>query len=228
MLFRLFRGADVKALSGMRFDTSLYGLRILRPLLSVSHQIIQKYAALYRVRYIEDPSNLSRQFSRNKIRQDFAKWMQSPGLSMSHEHLSRQSMLLTEIVTQRLAGIQVAKHSVSIDLLSKYTHQWQIELIHLWLLESSSVSLSLKQIASVLQLCQISGGRALVEIKGVRIRRYKEFLTVYEVAQKQYKLCSSDTIIDLGISGVVHNPQGLSLEICLGEHVAGAKSSISL
>ena len=59
--------------------------------------------------------------------------------------------------------------------------------------------------------------------QSLKIRRYRNVLTKYQPKLKSRSISSCEVYIDLGGSGVVHNPQGLALEISIGEQVAGAK-----
>ncbi|MDG2051672.1 MAG: tRNA lysidine(34) synthetase TilS [Myxococcota bacterium] len=73
VLMRLFRGTSPEGLAGIR-ERSEAG-RIIRPLLSVSRDEIQSYATQHGLRWREDSSNQSLQYTRNRLRQD---WL--PGL----------------------------------------------------------------------------------------------------------------------------------------------------
>lgn len=69
ILFRIFRGTNTAGLQGMpQFRELSPGLRIHRPLLKTSRQIIEKYASSNNLKYIEDSSNEDLKYSRNRIR----------------------------------------------------------------------------------------------------------------------------------------------------------------
>ncbi len=68
VLLRLLRGSGVRGLAGMRAPTE--GERVERPLLTVPRTEVAAYAAAQRLEWIEDPSNASREFARNRARLD--------------------------------------------------------------------------------------------------------------------------------------------------------------
>ncbi len=69
VLFRIFRGTNLKGLEGIprsrKLDASTY---IHRPLLHISRAMIEEFAELKQLEYIEDSSNQDLKFSRNRIR----------------------------------------------------------------------------------------------------------------------------------------------------------------
>lgn len=71
ILFRLVRGTGPEGLRGIRQVKILDdNLRIVRPLLTVPRKKIEDYLHLHGYSYRLDPSNLSKNFSRNRIRQE--------------------------------------------------------------------------------------------------------------------------------------------------------------
>lgn len=66
LLLQLFRGAGVKGLSSMAtVDASR---RLMRPLLDVSRQTLQEYAAQHNIPWCDDESNDNTQYERNFVR----------------------------------------------------------------------------------------------------------------------------------------------------------------
>ncbi|RMA78689.1 tRNA lysidine(34) synthetase TilS [Umboniibacter marinipuniceus] len=70
LVFRTLRGEGLVGLSGIPAQRGVGKGRLLRPLLSCSRSEIEAYASDNELSVIEDPSNHSRQFSRNQIRHD--------------------------------------------------------------------------------------------------------------------------------------------------------------
>lgn len=64
MLFQMFRGSGLKGLAGI----SPVRERIVRPLLSVDKRMIEKYLETKNIKYCIDSTNLSTDYSRNKLR----------------------------------------------------------------------------------------------------------------------------------------------------------------
>lgn len=67
-LLRLERGSGVDGLGAMRPSTKRNGIRILRPLLTVSKQELQKFLKASKQKWIEDPSNENLSYKRNRLR----------------------------------------------------------------------------------------------------------------------------------------------------------------
>lgn len=66
VLLRLLRGSGVRGLAGMRAPAD--GARVERPLLTVPRVAVGAYAREYRLSWVEDPSNASLAFARNRAR----------------------------------------------------------------------------------------------------------------------------------------------------------------
>ena len=62
------RGAGVRGLSAMPAQRALGRGTLLRPLLDVTRSELEVYAHAHQLRWIEDPSNQNRQYSRNYLR----------------------------------------------------------------------------------------------------------------------------------------------------------------
>lgn len=80
VLMRSLRGAGARGLAALEARS-----RVLRPLLGCSRDDIARYAVANGVRWIEDPSNSSRKYLRNRIRHELL-----PALELSHPGLSRE------------------------------------------------------------------------------------------------------------------------------------------
>ena len=68
VLMRLLRGAGVDGLAAMRADSLHEGLRVVRPLLSVSSSRLRATLRTREIRWIEDPSNSDLRFERVRLR----------------------------------------------------------------------------------------------------------------------------------------------------------------
>jgi tRNA(Ile)-lysidine synthase len=109
LLFRLLRGAGVRGLSGMPAERALGGGHLVRPLLGVTRQELEAYAAEHQLSWIEDPSNQDRQFSRNYLRHQVfpvltERWPQAVAtIARSAGHLREAQGLLDELAQIDLA-----------------------------------------------------------------------------------------------------------------------------
>jgi tRNA(Ile)-lysidine synthetase-like protein len=69
VLHRLLRGSSLAGLTGMRFETQLTGLKLVRPLLKIRREMLRDYLRQIGQRWREDASNQSPKYFRNRLRQ---------------------------------------------------------------------------------------------------------------------------------------------------------------
>jgi tRNA(Ile)-lysidine synthase TilS/MesJ len=65
---RLLRGSGVAGLGGIRCDTCVHGVRVVRPLLDVRSQKLREYLRSIGQSWREDASNESLKYGRNRVR----------------------------------------------------------------------------------------------------------------------------------------------------------------
>jgi len=70
ILLNLFRGTGLAGLAGMKPQSRVGRLDVLRPFLALPREIIRAYAKQRRIAFAEDASNSSRDYTRNRIRHD--------------------------------------------------------------------------------------------------------------------------------------------------------------
>jgi tRNA(Ile)-lysidine synthase len=95
VVMRILRGAGARGLAGLFAPSP-----VERPMLHVGRSDIVAYAKRYRVEFIEDPTNASRAFLRNRVRLDLLPAIRAvaPGFEREILTISRQaSELRTEI-----------------------------------------------------------------------------------------------------------------------------------
>ena len=109
LLFRLLRGAGVRGLSGMPAQRPVGQGTLIRPFLEISRAELEAYAQAHQLRWIEDPSNQDRQFSRNYLRHQIVplltgRWPQAQAnMARSAAHLHGAQGLLDELAQIDLA-----------------------------------------------------------------------------------------------------------------------------
>jgi tRNA(Ile)-lysidine synthase len=223
LIFRLFRGTGLHGLVGMKTLSKQFGLQVVRPFLDVKASEIHAYAQKYQIEYIQDPSNFNVQFKRNAIRKAFGDWIANHALEVSMNRLAKQSLLLEDVVAEKLAKMTLAPGFIEMDQLKQLSEIWQEELISAWAAQDG-IRLSHHQVQEIIKIVHAKEDAVpLFEYQSLKIRRYRNVLTKYQPILKSRSISSCEVYIDLGESGVVHNPQCLELEISIGEQVAGAK-----
>jgi tRNA(Ile)-lysidine synthase len=146
LLFRLLRGAGVRGLSGMPRQRPLGKGYLLRPLLDVTRAELEAYAAEHQLKWIEDPSNQDRQFSRNYLRHQvfptlIQRWPQAMAtMARSAAHLSEAQGLLDELAQIDLSQASAASEfdwlklpSLKLASLEKLSDARQRNALSHWL-----------------------------------------------------------------------------------------------
>lgn len=115
VLFRLLRGAGLRGLAGMPVNRALGRGQLVRPLLGVSRQALELYAATHGLSWVEDPSNSDCHFARNYLRNEIlpvfkARWPQADAnIVRAAAHLREAQQLLDELAAQDLAAANSAR-----------------------------------------------------------------------------------------------------------------------
>jgi tRNA(Ile)-lysidine synthase len=131
VLMRVMREAGARGLAGLYAGTDA-----LRPLLAFSRAEVAEYAAAVGARWIDDPTNDSMRFLRNRVRHDLLPALSrvAPDLDERLLHLSRAASGWRERVddvTSRIARIDADNAHVAIDAAA-LEHRSAEELAVLW------------------------------------------------------------------------------------------------
>ncbi|MBN2696566.1 MAG: tRNA lysidine(34) synthetase TilS [Bacilli bacterium] len=70
ILMRIVRGSSLTGYAGIRETAPFRDLKIVRPLLEVSRETIENYQKTHNIKYVEDESNKSDEYTRNRFRHD--------------------------------------------------------------------------------------------------------------------------------------------------------------
>lgn len=146
VLFRLFRGAGVRGLAGMSACRSLGAGLLLRPLLGISRDELERYARGHGLAWVEDPSNASDDYDRNYLRNQVLpvvtrRWPAAcETIARSAEHLAEADGLLAELAQIDLAVAdqqthfrRMPLHSLSIGSLGSLSESRQRNALRHWL-----------------------------------------------------------------------------------------------
>ncbi len=98
LLLNLLRGSGPAGLAGIAAIRPFGCGWLARPLLSVSRQALQNYAALHALRWIEDPSNTHRSIDRNYLRHEVLPIIESRWPEVS-KRLHRSSRIAGDTAT---------------------------------------------------------------------------------------------------------------------------------
>lgn len=100
VFMRALRGSGARGLAGLYARSA-----VVRPLLELSRSDVAAYAKAFGVEWVEDPSNSSRRYLRNRVRLDLLPALErsAPGLSSELLELSRRAAELRDQVDAEIA-----------------------------------------------------------------------------------------------------------------------------
>lgn len=112
---------------GIKEETTLNGIKIIRPLLKYYKSDILQYCAIHNVKYSIDSSNLERKYTRNKIRLDVIDKM---SLTQKEELFNEIQALNKTLDDKRIALANYYKDSVKISLFNALSEEDQNHLLY--------------------------------------------------------------------------------------------------
>jgi tRNA(Ile)-lysidine synthase len=153
VLLALSRGAGLAGLAGMRPQWERDGIVYCRPLLQVAATDIRSWLAAQGIAWVEDPTNVDEQFTRNRIRarllpalgDAFPAWRDT--FARSARHAAQAQELLEEVAAQDLAlsGVPPA-----IDTLRAMSRARLANLLRHWLRSVHGQQASAAQLGELL------------------------------------------------------------------------------
>ena len=108
VLHRIARDTGPDGLAGMAPLTHLHGIRLVRPLLSLSKAVLEAYVAAEEVPVFRDPSNQDRRFARSRLR-DMAAPLGASGVTVPRlgrlaNLMGRARVQMDRLTAERLSG----------------------------------------------------------------------------------------------------------------------------
>ncbi len=110
VLFHLFRGSGIKGLTGIPAVRD----NIIRPLLNTDREEIENYLKENHIRYQIDRTNLTQDYSRNKIRHTIISFAREEINAKAIEHIVQASEKLAEIDGYLEKNIKIAFDKVTV------------------------------------------------------------------------------------------------------------------
>ena len=156
LLFRLFRGTGIRGLGGIPEKRHLGKGYLARPLINITRNEIKRYAKDFDLDWVDDPSNLESEYSRNFLRNEVIPLLEKkwPSVSKKLNQFSNlakeQASILDEVAKQDRDALSQENNQLDCDSLLKLSKSRQKNLIHFWIRELDVVSPSYIEIEQLL------------------------------------------------------------------------------
>ena len=169
LLLALGRGAGIAGMSAMPALWERDGLLFQRPLLGVAGSALRSWLQARQIRWIEDPSNASLQFTRNRIRAQILPVLEAvfpqfrDTFARSARHAAQAQQLLDEsaatdwIAVTAEASTSRAPHSMPLRPLQQLSATRQSNLLRFWLKQQYGAMPSTAQLTELLS--QVAAAR---------------------------------------------------------------------
>lgn len=161
---------------GIQACTIIKGCRILRPLLSMSKQDVMDYCHRYQVPYGIDETNLSDDYTRNRIRHQIIEKMSYQEKQELNEQIRQENIKKQE--TNRKWERFISNWQYTVQELSKLSKEDIQSFLHYLLYDKMHIAINHHEIRQLIQLIQ-SG----------RDGWSRELANQYEIYQEYGKLC---------------------------------------
>jgi tRNA(Ile)-lysidine synthase len=185
VLMRLLRGSGARGLAGLYAPTQL-----LRPLLQFSRDVVADYARAQGIRWVEDPTNRSPAFLRNRVRRDLlpALTRADPALDRVLLQASRRAAALRGRLDRWVDGVaRVAPdgRAVRVPAVELAGHDEE-QLALLWPALAARVGLAMDWRGTVRAAAFTTQGRvgAFIPLTGGwRLSRDRDVFELYQVPE---------------------------------------------
>lgn len=224
ILFHLFRGSGIKGLTGIPPVREV----IIRPLLNTSREEIEAYLKENGISYQTDRTNLTLDYSRNKIRHQIISFAKEEINTAAIEHIVSASNKLAEIDRYLDKKIEAACDEAVIYLDIKKAYEIDLEKLREEdpVIQKGIVRSIFKQLASqlkdldalhvdlVLDLMNKQSGKVLNLPHGILAQRGYRSILLKTVADQKDREAEPDTeavvsppVLKLPVPGVICIPQ---------------------
>jgi len=163
IMMRIVRGSSIKGYSGFREIITMDNYKIVRPLITLSKDLIVKYLDDNNIKYYVDKSNFSLEFTRNRYRMKLLPFLKSENSNVHKKFLkfSQELFLINDFLVNYIEnilkdikdskGINISKLLVFDDFLIKKIIEYEFSLVYvddLFLISDKNTSQIMKLIKS--------------------------------------------------------------------------------
>jgi len=154
----LIRGTGIDGLRGMPAIARCNGFLWLRPLLRVHRSVIREQAKLWKLPWVEDPSNADRVYLRNRIRHELMPLLEAirPGANQRVVHLMQDLAQTREQESRVLAAPSACSAELDLGALYGQSSQEQRLTLHAWAKKVTQRAPSRARLNAMYELCFVS------------------------------------------------------------------------
>jgi tRNA(Ile)-lysidine synthase len=186
LLLALSRGAGLPGLSAMPEKTERHGLVLHRPWLKVPGADIRDWLLSTGVAWVEDPSNLDQQFTRNLIRHQLLPVLQKafPAFRQTFARSARHSAQAQQLlVTLAQLDLELVGEPPVISRLQKLSDARQVNVLRLWLSHCGAQASSSQLEALLVQIaaCQTKGHAIDIKVGRGHVKRVGDVIGWYNL-----------------------------------------------
>jgi tRNA(Ile)-lysidine synthase len=188
LLLQLFRGAGIKGLAAMGANDD--ARRLLRPLLTVSHEALQNYAMEHGIRWCEDESNQDTQYERNFVRHEVMPVLRSrypaihSTIARTAGHIAQASELLDVLAEMDIQPL-LDSGSMSLSGLAQLTPARAKNGLRWWLNQHGMAMPSADQLQEILNQLLDAKADAKLAIQ-VHTQDLNQVRTIKRYQQRAY------------------------------------------
>jgi tRNA(Ile)-lysidine synthase len=184
LLLALSRGAGLPGLSAMPEKTERHGLVLHRPWLKAAGADLRDWLVSTGVAWVEDPSNLDQQFTRNLIRHQLLPVLQKafPAFRQTFARSARHSAQAQQLlVTLAQLDLELVGEPPVITRLQQLTDARQTNAIRMWLSNCGAQASSQQLEALLVQIaaCRTRGHAIDIKVGRGFVRRDRDVLGWY-------------------------------------------------
>jgi tRNA(Ile)-lysidine synthase len=177
VVMRVLRGAGARGIAALYADSA-----IVRPLLNVSRRTLERYVAAHRLAFVEDPSNSSPRYLRNRIRHDVLPAIRrvQPDFERTMLRLSRAAADLrreAEEVAQRLSTLVPEQLRVDVNVLKDLDRE-TVALLWPAIVARLGPALDRRGIARATDFALTSRSGQQAQCTGITLKRTRDAIIV--------------------------------------------------
>ncbi len=189
MIMRFFRGTGIKGLGGIAAKRE----NIIRPLIELSREEIERYCLENNLDYCEDSTNSVEKYTRNKIRLNLIPMIKKEfnknivnTMARCSEIMREEEEFLNKEAKKFYEKCEVEKNRIDIEKLKEIDRVLQRRIIRIGFLEFTPdlYDISYEHTESVLALIEKESGKVIELPKGLRAKREHNCIYFYKEEEK--------------------------------------------